>query len=220
MEPKVKRGRAYVSPRRRAQAQATRTAVLEAARDLFVAEGYGRTTMVRVADAAGVSVETVYAAFRTKALLLHTVWDITIGGDEQEVTFHERPEVRAILAEPDLARRFLRQAEFFTRTARRIVPLVLALQGAAESEVAAAAMLEEISRQRKIGMGFMARAAAETGQLAVSESECRDVLWAFTDGVVWHRLVNDRGWSDERFATWIGQMWIRMLVREGPANRN
>lgn len=169
--------------------------------------------MVNVARAAGVSVETVYNTVGSKARLLHRVWDITIGGDEQAVLFHERPEVQAIVAEPDLGRRLTRQAAFFTTTAHRIVPFVLALQGAATAEPAAAAMLAEIGRQRLVGMAYMAKAATATGQLGVSEEECRDVLWALTDGMLWHRLVIERGWSDHRFERWLARIWIRMLVR-------
>ncbi len=35
-------------------------------------------------------------------------------------------------------------------------------------------------------------AEAATGQLAVSEEECRDVVWSMMDGMLWHRLVNER----------------------------
>ena len=141
------------------------------------------------------SPETVYAAFRNKATILHRVWDITIGGDDEAVPFHERPEIKAIRAEPDLAKRFAMHAAMFTAVARRITPFLLALHGAAGSEPAAAEMLAEIGRQRYEGMGVMARDAAATGQLAVSEQECRDLIWASTDGMLWHRLVVERGWS-------------------------
>lgn len=104
--------------------------------------------MVDVARAAGVSVETVYGAFGNKATLLHRVWDVTIGGDDQQITYHQRPEVQAVLAEADLASRFAAQAALFSVTARRIVPLIVAIQGAAASEPAAAEMLAEIGRQR------------------------------------------------------------------------
>jgi hypothetical protein len=50
------------------------------------------------------------------------------------------------------------------------------------------------------------------GQLAVTETECRDIIWATTDGVLWKRLVNERGWSDQRFQEWLAQMWISTLV--------
>jgi len=212
MTEPVKKMRTYDSSRRRAQARETQRAVLDAARELFVEQGYGRTTIADVARSAAVSVETVYAAFGNKATLLHRAWDVTIGGDDEEITYHERPEILALRAEPDLARRFAMQAALFTQTARRIVPFLLAVQGAAATEPAAAEMLAEMGRQRLEGLSVMAREAAATGQLAVSEIDCRDFIWATTDGVLWQRLVNERGWSDERFQEWLGQMWIRALV--------
>ncbi len=104
-------------------------------------------------------------------------------------------------------------ARLSTQTARRMTPFLLALQGAAASEPAAAEMLAEIGRQRLAGLSVMAKEAAKSGQLAVSEEECRDIVWAFTDGMLWHRLVQERGWSDERFAEWLGRMWADMLVK-------
>src|SRR4051812_10802703 len=197
MNESVKKVRGYDSSRRRAQAQETQRCVLEAARDLFVEHGYGRTTIADVARLAGVSVEAVYFTFGNKATLLHRAWDITIGGDDQEIVYHERPEIRAIREEPDLARRLAMQAALFTQTARRIVPFLLAMQGAAATEPAAAEMLAEVGRQRLEGLSVMAREAAASGQLAVSELDCRDFMWATMDGVLWQRLVNERGWSDE-----------------------
>jgi len=58
-----------------------------------------------------------------------------------------------------------------------------------------------------------ARAAEATGQLAVSEQECRDVLVATLDGALWHRLVVERGWSDDRYAELLGTIWVAALVR-------
>ena len=51
--------RPYRSPRRREQAEETRRRILAAARRLFVARGYGGTTMETIADDAGVAVQTV-----------------------------------------------------------------------------------------------------------------------------------------------------------------
>lgn len=207
--------RSYDATRRRAQASETRAAVVRAARNLFLEQGYGRTTVAEIARAAGVSAETIYGAFGTKATLLHKAWDITVGGDEEEIVFHERPEVLAMRAEPDLGTRLRLHASFSTKTARRIAPFQLMVQAAAGSEPAAASMLEEMGRQRLVGLGIMAKEAAATGQLVVSEAECRDVLWSMTDGMLWHRLVVERGWSDERFAVWLGELWVAMLVGPG-----
>lgn len=205
--------RTYDSSRRRAQADENRAAVIRTARDLFVERGYGHTTVADIARAAGVSVETIYSSVGTKAELLHKAWDITVGGDDEEIVFHERPEVLAIRAEPDLARRLMLHAAFSAATARRIGPFQLMVRAAAGADPAAAAMLEEMDRQRLAGIGVMAAEAAATGQLAVSEEECRDVVWAMTDGMLWHRLVVERGWADERFAEWLGRVWVDRLVR-------
>jgi hypothetical protein len=71
---------------------------------------------------------------------------------------------------------------------------------------------EEIDAARLEAMDVHARAAAVTGQLALPEDSCRDVLFATTDGSLWHNLVERRGWSDERYAAWLGRLWVAMLV--------
>ena len=212
MAKPVKARRAYDASGRRAQADANRRAVVVAAQELFLRDGYGRTTIAAIAEAAGVSPETIYGAFGSKDQLLHRAWDITVGGDDQEVVFHERPEIVAIRAEPDLRIRLQLHAAMSARTAERIGPFQLMVQSAAGSDPAAAAMLEEMGRQRLAGLSVMAADAAATGQLAVSEEECRDVMWSTTDGLLWHRLVRERGWDQERFAGWLGRLWTAALV--------
>jgi AcrR family transcriptional regulator len=55
------------------QAQRTRAGVLEAAGRCFVARGYAGTTMRDIAEAAGVSVQTVFGQGSKAALLLASV---------------------------------------------------------------------------------------------------------------------------------------------------
>ena len=217
MTDRVKRP--YDTSRRQAQARETRAVVVRAAHDLFLAQGYGGTTVADVARAAGVSAETVYGAFGSKAGLLHRVWDVTVGGDDEDVVFHERPEVLAIRNEPDLRKRLRLHATFYTSVSYRIVPFTMMVQAASGHEPAAAAMLEEMGRQRYVGMGVVAAGAAATGQLGVSERECQDVMWTTTDGHLWQRLVRDRGWTDERFAAWLGALWVSALGVRAPRAR-
>ena len=204
--------RPYSSTRRQEQAGETRLRILAAAHELFVDQGYGRTTIAEIAATAGVAVETVYAAFRNKPTLLRHVWFTSFRGDEEDVRFVDRPEIRAVLAEPDLATRFGRHAVVVTAVFRRITPLLVALQGAAASEPAAAAMLAEWDERRLDACTTYAEAAAATGQLAVSEAECREVLAATMDGALWQRLVAESGWADERFAAWLGRLWTTQLA--------
>jgi AcrR family transcriptional regulator len=205
--------RTYRSTRRREQAGETRHRIVEAAYELFIREGYGRTTIAEVARNAGVAVETVYAAYRNKPTLLRQVLNTATRGDEGDVRLLYRPETQAMLAEPDLATRLRGQAVLYLPVFRRLAPLLRALQGAATSESEAATMLAEFEERRLDAAGHYARAAAETGRLAVSEEECRDLLAATLDGALWLRLVVERGWPEDRFAELLGTMWVAALVR-------
>ena len=216
--------RRYASPRRDEQARETRLRIIRAARELFVTKGYGRTTLAEIAQEAAVAVETVYAAFGNKATLLRQTWYVESRGDEEDVPLFERAEMQDILDEPDLATRIRRHAAFVTATNRRMGPLTAALEGAAASEPAAEEMLAEFSKRRLDVTTKYAKAAAATGRLAVSQAECRDVLFATMDGTLWRRLVIERGWSDERYADWLGSAWIAQLVSsadaaQGPAGK-
>ncbi len=73
MSPKsisAKMPRAYRSELRQQQAETTRSRVVEAAAELFAADGYARTTLAKIAEAAGVSAETVQGQGPKAALLI------------------------------------------------------------------------------------------------------------------------------------------------------
>ncbi|HUR75107.1 MAG TPA: helix-turn-helix domain-containing protein [Sporichthya sp.] len=205
--------RPYDSSRRREQAAENGRRVIAAARDLFVSKGYGSTTIAEIAQAAQVAPETVYATFRNKPTLLRRAWDVAVGGDDQDVQLLDRPELQALFDEPDLRTRLTRFAVVNTAVMRRTAGLRLAIQGAAGADQTVAAFLADIDRARLQAMGVHARHAATTGRLAGSEDECRDVLFATTDGTLWHTLVARQGWTDERYRTWLGRVWVDQLVR-------
>ena len=59
--------RKYDASSRRASAAATRERICAAAEDLFVRDGYARTSVRAVAKAAGVAEATMYLAFPGRA---------------------------------------------------------------------------------------------------------------------------------------------------------
>src|ERR687886_2924675 len=101
MTSDVKSKRPYESPRRRAQAEATRRDILDAAQTLFEANGYAATTMADIATEAGVALKTVYLAFETKSGVLRALWHLALRGDEDPAPVPERPWYREVLDEPD-----------------------------------------------------------------------------------------------------------------------
>jgi AcrR family transcriptional regulator len=205
--------RSYDASGRQARAQKTRQRIIDVAHDLFIDQGYGRTTIADIARGADVSVETVYSAFGNKAALLRRVWFVRVRGDDQDVRLLHRPEIQDMLAEPDLVTRLRRHAVVITPVFRRFVPLLRALDAAAASERSAADMVAEFGTLRMDASTHYAKAARKTGQLAVPEAECRDVFDATLDGALWHRLVHERGWSDKRFAAFLGDLWVSALTR-------
>jgi AcrR family transcriptional regulator len=64
-----------VKPTRKRDREATRGRIVDAARDLFLAQGYARTTIADVARAADVAPQTVYWAFGSKAGLVRSIRD-------------------------------------------------------------------------------------------------------------------------------------------------
>lgn len=199
--------RSYDASGRRAKAAATRLRIISTAQDLFVRQGYGKTTLTEIAEQSGVAVETVYAAFGNKATLLRKAWYLAGRGDEQDETLYSRPEVQHILAESDLRRRNHLYAVFVTAFNRRVAPLVEMLTGAAASESAARDMLAEWRERRLDVATKYAAAASASGQLATPEAEFRDTVFATIEGGLWRQLVGDRGWTDEQFATWLAALW-------------
>jgi len=211
--------RHYDSSRRQEQSAETRRRIIAAARELFIRRGYGQATIAQIAETAGLAVETVYATFRNKAALLRQVWFVDFRGDEDEAPLFDRAEMQSILAEPDLPERIRKLAAFVTRTNVRMAPLVDALIGAAASEADAVKMLAEWSERRIDVATKSARAAAGTGQLAIPEDDCRDILYATMDGALWRRLVVERGWSDQRYAEWLAALWASQFVSRTTSRR-
>src|SRR5215472_11553302 len=97
--------RAYDASGRQAGARARRGAVVLAAKELFEQQGFRPTTIAAVAQRAGVSAESIYKGFGTKAALAKAVFDLVIAGDDEPVPVAQRAEADAVRAEPDARRK-------------------------------------------------------------------------------------------------------------------
>ena len=131
MAERVKSKRRYDSSRRRAQAAATRHDILEAAQRLFEQRGYGATTMEAIATEAGVSLKTVYVAFKTKSGLLRALWNHLLRAGHDEVPVAEQKWYREVVEEP-YPERQLRLAARNSRVVKvRIAELLEVIRSAA-----------------------------------------------------------------------------------------
>ena len=70
-------------------------------------DGFRLTTITAVAERAGVSAESIYKGFGSKAALAKAVFDFVIAGDDEPLLVWRRSEADAIRAEPDVRRKIL-----------------------------------------------------------------------------------------------------------------
>jgi AcrR family transcriptional regulator len=203
--------RRYHSPRRAEQAAATRAAVLAAARDLFVADGYPATTVADVARRAGVAVDTVYATIGRKPELLREVLETAISGG---LAPEERDYVQAVRAASGAADKIAAYVDGLIRVLGRLAPVFLALRDAAATDPDSAALWSEITRRRARNMRDFAADLRGTGELRedLSDDQVADIVWSMNGPEYWILLVGERRWSPERFGVFLVDAWTRLLV--------
>lgn len=198
--------RAYESPHRRRQAAETRRAVVEAATRLFGERGWAATGMRDVARAAEVSVETVYANYRSKTELLMAAIDLAVVGDAEPVALADRPEFHA-LGQGSRAARLRAAAALLTDIHRRTAGVNLALREAASSDP----QLDALMREREQGR----RTNVEQGMALITGGQVDprtcDAIWAVVDVGVYRMLVDLRGWSPQEYGDWIADVLSRLL---------
>lgn len=206
--------RDYRSDLRAAQAAETRRVVVAAARDSFVANGYAATTIDAVAKAAGVSRKTVFTAVGGKVELLKTALDWSVAGDDGQAALIDRPRLRAVLAADDPGRLLTEWAELLVEIDARVSGVFRALEVAAETDAEARALLSESQQQRLDGARAVVSRLATLGALdpAVSRREATDIAWLATDPVLYDRFVTLRGWSRQRFSTWLSRLLTGQLL--------
>lgn len=206
--------RAYDASGRRQKARTTRRAVIAAARELLEERGFAVTTIAEVARRAGVSPESIYKGFGTKAALVKEVFDVTIAGDDDPVPVAERPPAERIREEPDLGVKLRLYADGATATAERSARVQLALRNGAAVDPAIKELWASLQAERLTGMTMLARHLAETGQLraGIGVDYARDVLWTCISVEVFDLLVLQRGWTPEVYTEWLTRTLLASLT--------
>jgi AcrR family transcriptional regulator len=212
MAQPVKRN--YDNSRRLAQVRATRLKVIEAAKRLFVAQGYPATTLEAVAEAADVPLPTLYRLFKSKRAVLSAVLDTSFGGDDEPIAFVDRETVQRALGESDPSRLLEAFATIATELLDRSSAIQLVLAGAAQVDAEAADLLSDIRRQRHTGQSRIVTALAERGSLdpELVPSEAADFVYLLMSPDAYRILTVERGWKPETFQNWLAHAMRRTLL--------
>ena len=199
--------RSYDASGRRARARARRLAVVLAARDLFERDGYRPTTIAAVAAHAGVSAESVYKGFGTKAALAKAVFDLTLAGDDEPVPVAERPAMQAVRDEPDVRRKIAMFVDGLAQRQARSARVTILIRDGRHVDDSLAPVWAKLHDEGLTGMTTLGRHLLETGQLrdGIGLDEVRDVLWNYLAIDHYERLVLSRGWSLERYTRWLAE---------------
>ena len=207
--------RRYVSEVRDEQARRTRRAIVTAARELFLGQGYAATTIDAIAAAAHVSRRTVFNAVGGKTVLLKLALEWAIVGDDEPVPLADRPAIKAIQAERDPRRALALWVDMVVDIAARVAPIGAVLYAAADGDPEAAELLAKEAQIRMYGARAFAGHLSALGGLAagVTEQQAADLCWAIMDGHLYRLLVTQRGWTPAAFAQWLSDSLAATLVR-------
>ena len=206
--------RPYDSSGRREQARVRRLAVVRAARELFERDGFRATTITAVARQAGVSAESIYKAFGTKAALAKAVFDVVLAGDDEPVPVAERPASVAIGDEPDVRRKIAMFVDGLSRRQARSARVQILIRDGRHVDDSLEPVWAKLTEEGLTGMTMLGRHLLGTGRLraGIDLDEVRDVLWNYLAIDHYERLVLSRGWSLERYARWLTRAITDALV--------
>jgi AcrR family transcriptional regulator len=204
----------YNSPRRQQAAAATREAIIEAAQELFACQGYARTTVAQVAEAAQVAANTVYTSVGGKPQLLAAITESGTGDPDVAET------LTAVARATDPAEVIRLTAAGTRRVNQRRTKAVAVLLDSAQADPAAAEMLRLAVRYYRDTLATLARRLEDLGAVEPPDlNRAADVFWYLFGWTSWRTLITDLGWSWDEAEQWLAQQGIDALLmpaRPGP----
>ena len=207
----VKRRR-YESPVRQEQAAQTRARIVTAAGALFERDGYARTSIRQIAEAAEVAADTIYAVFGSKPRVLTAVIDERLRGGHGVGNVMERPDVLAVRDELDPVRQIELLAESLSHVVEQVGPVFEMMRAAAAVEPAMADVYAEMQGYRRRNMGVAIGWLRARGPLRMPDDQAADTLWTLAAPDTAHQLRLTRGWSRKRYAAWLQDTLTRTLL--------
>ena len=191
---------------RQRQAQETKDRVIAAARALMAANGWTATTIDAIATEAGVAPQTIYAAFGNKRSLLE-------GMRQAMMRDSKIPELMAqATAEPDASRRLGLWAQLVRQQMETSYDVISIHRQAAASDPNVAADYRKVLDNRARTMaGFIHDLRTDLAP-GMDESTASDLLWCFSNEDIYRELVEERGWSADRYEQWLGATLVAQLI--------
>lgn len=210
--------RSYNSALRQQQAAQTRARILDAAGELFASDGDAPTTIRRIAERAGVAVDTVYATFGSKARVFTALIDLRLApAGEDNVS--DRSEALAVRDERDQRRQLRLFARDIAAISARVRPVFEILRTASAVEPEIAPTYAEMEGHRLRNMRKAADWIAARGPLRVPVERAAEIIWVLASPDVARLLCEGRGWANDDYADWLEDALARTLLPDPEITR-
>ncbi|MGE5595242.1 MAG: TetR/AcrR family transcriptional regulator [Hyphomicrobiales bacterium] len=197
--------------RRERQAQQTKRDIVQAARQLFVERGYQGTSIARIAEVAGVSVQTIYDSLGSKAAIVRELNALI--DDEGNVR-----QIAASVFEADDPRTLIHRATAITASiCSNCGDIVKATMSAAGIDAELAEVYAEGIRRHRMGIGRAVERLASMGALrrGLDPEGAGDIMAGLSEPRVAFAFVDGYGWSIERWHTWVTGALCTLLLEPG-----
>lgn len=187
-------------------AQATKDAIVRAARALFAERGFEGTTIEAIAARAEVAPQTVYASFGSKRAIA-TQMRTLVEREAGIVEVHHQ-----VLGETDARRQLERVASLARQVCEQHGDLYRLFVFAHEPELRAVG--GKLLQAQRFGMRQVVESLTRLKalKLGVDPKESVDVLMALASVEMYEKLVTDCGWSPDQFEGWLGSALAQLLL--------
>lgn len=200
--------RKYDSTRRQADAEARHRRIVDEARKLFLENGFVATSIGQIADAAGVSPQTIYATFGSKAGVLGRAIDVAVVGDYADVPIFDR--FPGLKTEADLTA----YAGFLRNINERVAPLIRVMEQAAGADPSLGELRATlIDRLRDDCRRWIAELGPKALRKGLTMQEAADAMAVIGSPYVYSFFTVDAGWSPQQYERWIAHALPQLLLR-------
>jgi AcrR family transcriptional regulator len=187
---------------RKKKALATRRRMIQAAYRLFCERGYS-VPLTEIAGEAGVAVQTLYFTFHTKGALLTEAMGLAVTGDVLSVPPHHQRWFDKVKTETDPRKAVQHMVDGTMVIFERTGPLVGIFQSGDPE------LREQWQYHQKLrldGYREIMEMIAKKGGMrrGLSIEEATDIVFALFSPDLFQVMVNERGWTVDRWRKWIG----------------
>ncbi len=204
--------RSYRSTARNRQASQTRGRILASAKHLFESEGFEGVTIEKIAQAADVSIPTIYSLFQSKRGVLFALMDEALPTDQfnalVERSIQERSPKERLCISAKIARQMY-DAERAQMNIFRGVAFLAPEFKELEKE-------KEMRRYNRQEVTIKAMVAEKSLAKGLTLTKARDILWAFTGRDLYRMFVVEQGWTSDEYEKWLAQLLTNTLTNVLP----